>query len=358
MARNFIRLRFDESTPLCWRTDGSLVIGYADQPHSAAVRVVQQAREVAVWLSLVDGSRNAAALVASAQAMGISEHSIRLLLLELVEAGHVFEVATVRLPADSQTVARDLRYNGSLHGLAADEVLERRSTARVLVHGAGGLAAAVVARLREQQLRVGWEPNHPGRVRPIDLAGTGLAEPSGSQRWSRLALPLPEPTLVVAIADAHDADVISARFPGAPLLLVTAHRRRVSVGPMLHLASSVCVDCLNAARAENDPDWSFLLTQLLHRHRPLPVLGNPWLALATAQVCAILTESIDTGSIPALFAASLELAPPDPVWRLREWPRQAACPGCEGSDPQQLEQEFRREVADEGVVGLQLAEGG
>ena len=125
---------------------------------------------------------------------------------------------------------------------------------------------------------------------------------------------------------------------------------------MLHVAGSVCADCLHSARTDNDPDWGFMLTQLLHRHRPLPVLGNPWLSLATAQVCAMLTEIADTGSIPGLATASLELAPPDPIWKLRQWPRRPGCLDCDASVPEQLEQQFGGEVGDPVVLRGNLAE--
>lgn len=328
MSRQLIKLRFDESTPLCWRSDGSFVIGYTDQPESRALRVVQQPREVAVWLSLVDGSRNAAQLVVSAQAMGINESAIRLLLQQLLEAGHVYEVATARLPADSIALSRDLRYNGGLRALAADELAARRSGSKVLVHGAGGLAAGIFRRLREQHISVGWDPAHPGSVRPQDLPELGEVTPSSSPRWSKLAVKVTKPDLVVAVADAHDLGLLTAQFAQTPTLLVSAHRLRISVGPILNVVGACCPYCLNAARSANDTDWNFVLTQLLHRHRPLPVIGNPWLALAAEQVCALVCEIVDSGWASGLVGQSLELVPPDPIWRARSWKLSQTCESC------------------------------
>lgn len=321
-AMNLHRLRFEQTTPLSWRTDGALVIGFADQPASNSISVVEHGREVAVWLSLLDGSREIADLVSSAQAMGIDELAIRRLLADLLQAGHVYEVETTAETAGSETLLRDLRHNSRLYGGSLSTVLSKRQASAVLVLGAGNLAWTVVEALQASLVPVGWEPDSNLKIRSQDhLSGAFVF----GRTWRSQRIELANPQLVIAIADVHDPELLEQRYPSTPILLVTAHLRRISIGPTLNLRNSPCHACLNATHHSLDTEWGFAITQLIHRHRPLQALGEPWLKMAAYQIAACVLEGIDGAGIGVVANHSLELAPPDVIWRKRAWHRRPDC---------------------------------
>ena len=318
------RPRLDPATPLSWSTDGRLVIGFADQPTSMAVIVADQAREVAVWVSLLDGSRTEADLIASAQAMGLSGGYASRLLAELLAAGQASEVETGPVLQGSETLLRDLRQASTYTGAALEGLVGRRASTEVLVHGAGALPSLVVDLLAKQLLRVTWEPTHKSRIRAQDLVD-GADPALIGKTWLALRRPAARPQLVVAIAEAHDPEELSERFARTPVLLVTCHRHRVSIGPTLNLGGTACGRCLNRQRAAADSDWPFSLTQLLHSPRPISSPGQPWLGLAANQLATLVIDAVDRGAVGFIANHSWELAPPDPIWRWRSWPSAADC---------------------------------
>lgn len=330
------RLRLAAATAISWRTDGSLVVGFNDQPSSAAVRIAAHAKQVAVWLSLLDGSRTAGQLTESGQALGIPGSAVADLLTELRRSGHVYAVETINGCRQSSQL-RDLRHAAAVRGRELGGLLAQRQNRAVLICGAGPLPAKLVQDLQSHWLNVGWLPESAARIRPEDLESTGLAQRHLGKTWNSLARQVAQPALVIAVADVLDTEQLELRFANSAVLPVVAHQRRIAIGPLLNTSNARCSECLTAERVRNDPDWTFTLTQLLHTRRQLPSIGEPWLGQARTQVVAIALQLLDEAAVAGLAEASLELIPPEPVWRWRYWPATGQC-NCASAPQNQLEQ--------------------
>jgi len=326
------RVRFDPATPLTWRSDGSVVIGFNDLPTSRALHVCEHSKLIATWLTLFDGSRSGHQLLRSALAMGVSVTQTSAILNSLAEAGHVYEVTSVSPMTSPGTSLRELRVGARTHGLSIERYVEGAKSHRVLVHGSGSLAAALFNELRQTISQLGWEPASTARVRPEDAVGS-IPSATIGQPWTQLAQPLTQPTLIIAVGDVIDVSTMVEKFPGSALLPVVAHQHRFAIGPLLETVGSLCARCIHHNRVAHDSEWSFAITQLTHHKRALPVHSmrhiNNVVSTVTLHVELLLRQHATYG----LLTESFELIPPHPHWLRRSRAQVAGC-DCMQQTPQ------------------------
>ncbi|WNB86133.1 ThiF family adenylyltransferase [Cellulomonas sp. ATA003] len=112
-------------------------------------------------------------------------------------------------------------------------------------------------------------------------------------------------------------------------LSVVVREADILVGPLVRPGASPCLRCVDLHRTAADPVWPVLAAQLAaapRGRRPAEesVLAAVGGALAAGQVLAQLD-----GRTPTAVGASLEIALPDAVPRLRRWAVHPEC-GCAG----------------------------
>ena len=112
-------------------------------------------------------------------------------------------------------------------------------------------------------------------------------------------------------------------------LSVVVREADVLIGPLVIPGSSACLRCLDLHRTDADDRWPVLAAQLAGALAPVGVGEESVLAaiggaLAAGQVLAQLD-----GTVPRTRGAAFEVALPDAVPRLRDWPVHPGC-GCTG----------------------------
>lgn len=239
--------------------------------------------------------------------------------------------------ADRPTVD-DLAWGLLLSGDEPTARARRRAGARVGVIGLGptgagiavGLAAAGIGALLLDDERT---------VRPGDVGPTGY-------RWSDVGRPREEVT-VRAIRDL--APGVGVDGPGAPDVLVVVEagaadpargERLVGldvthlsvvvreadtvVGPLVVPGAGPCLRCLDLHRADLDPAWPMLLSQLVGGEGAEPAA----VALVASGLAVAAVLAVVDGRPPAV-GRTWEVGLPDAVPRERTWQPHRRC-GCTG----------------------------
>lgn len=137
---------------------------------------------------------------------------------------------------------------------------------------------------------------------------------------------------VMVLVEHGAADAVRTRVlmsAGVVHLSVVVREADVLVGPLVRPGSSACLRCLDLHRTDADERWPAVVAQLAspasaHGAGEESVLAAIAGALAAGQVLAQLD-----GIAPRTLGAALEVALPDAVPRLREWPVHRRC-GCTG----------------------------
>ncbi len=318
-AAPFERLKFDPSCPRAWKSNGELVIGFTDSKNSKPILISSHQQEISTWIGLLDGSRNLDDLLLTGSAMGLAHSWLRALLSELIDAGHVFSVENVPLSGKSPHLATNLRCDARLIGISAHKLITKRQALRVLIEGSGQAAFALVNALSEVQLSVGWRPMNSQRIRAEEVPRDLIANDFVNQKWSQCTRPINSPRLVFAMNESHDFVELENSYPGAIVVPITVHSRRMAIGPILGAVNSLCASCLHDLRKQNDFDWALLTVQALHQKRALPILSERWLSSLLSLCVNIAVEFADTDQVLDLTKSSLELSPPNPVWQSRGW---------------------------------------
>jgi len=142
-----------------------------------------------------------------------------------------------------------------------------------------------------------------------------------------------EPDLTVlcpprAIAPAT-AQLLSATT--TPHLVVLADGPLARVGPLVVPGITPCLHCLDLHRADRDPQWPLVLTQVAnargtHRTATDSVLATLAAATAVTHVLALIDDP--NGSLPPSAGALLDLRVPSLTWQQRRWPAHPQC-GCQ-----------------------------
>jgi bacteriocin biosynthesis cyclodehydratase domain-containing protein len=339
-----------------WRDRDTLQIG-VDPRRAVALSGMSDAGRV---ISLLDGSRDWAGVVAAARDAGISVKTVQRVLGLLAGAGALSDLPLATLNAltpvargriGTELATASLSYGDSDGGA---RTLARRRLAFVRVHGAGRIGAAVAGLLAAAG--VGQVVCRDGGLAgPQDLspAGLGLADldlprADGVVRViSRIAPDVQtadlgeRPDLAVLTEPGRPAEAAELTRAGIAHLAVAGAEGVAVVGPLVRPGRSACLRCLDLARSERDPAWPLILAQLagsgdgardgLRDSGCDTVLAATVAAQATVQVLAFL----DTGRPGrAVSDGALELAVPDWQWRRRSWPPHPRCPcGAAGTGP-------------------------
>ncbi len=331
-----------------WRDRDTLQIG-VDPRRAVALSGMSDAGRV---ISLLDGSRDWAGVVAAARDAGISVKTVQRVLGLLAGAGALSDLPLATLNAltpvtrgriGTELATASLTYGDSDGGA---RTLARRRLAFVRVHGAGRIGAAVAGLLAAAG--VGHVVCRDGRLAgPQDLspAGLGLADldlprADGVARViSRIAPDVQtadlgeRPDLAVLTEPGRPTEAAELTRAGITHLAVAGVEGVAVVGPLVRPGRSACLRCLDLARSERDPAWPLILAQLagsgdgardgLRDGGCDTVLAATVAAQATVQVLAFL----DTGRPGrAVSDGALELAVPDWQWRRRSWPPHPRCP--------------------------------
>ena len=331
-----------------WRDRDTLQIG-VDPRRAIALTGLGKAAAV---VSLLDGSRDAAEVVRTAQAYGISPDATNRVLGLLAAAGVLndFPAQLHRaLPEHLRArLAPDLACASLAYadGDGGARTLARRRAAFVRVHGAGRIGACVATLLAASGVaRVSCADGT--RAGPADLAPGGLIRADlGSAREKGAARAImriapevrtrddgarPDLAVLTGAAPARDAALLAGLMrDGVPHLAVRADEAIGIVGPLVEPGRSACLRCVDMTKAERDPAWPMILAQVATAS---PQACDTVLAAATAALASAQALAYIDGARPRPVAANgtLELVLPDWQWRRRTWPPHPAC-GC-GAGP-------------------------
>lgn len=130
-----------------------------------------------------------------------------------------------------------------------------------------------------------------------------------------------DPVLIMALARARQ-----------PHLHVHCRDGRVVVGPTVIPGKSSCLRCANLYRADRDPQWPFVVAQLISR---TPRAEVPALTAAAALVLAEIAATRSPDLPVQTIGATVEINPAEGLWQRREWPADVRCPcgAAAGSSP-------------------------
>ena len=331
-----------------WRDRDTVQIGI-DPRRAVALTGLGKAAAV---LSLLDGSRDSAELVAHRGGYGITPETTDSVLGLLASAGvlddfpaHLHRSLPDYLRARlAPELACASLADGDGDGGA--RTIARRRAAYVRVYGAGRIGACVATFLAASGVaRVSCRDGD--LARPADLAPAGLGTGDiGAPRAAGVARAIrriaPEtrtsddagvrPDLAVltgtALTDpAAASDVASLMRDRVPHLAVRADEAIGVVGPFVDPGRSACLRCVDLSKAARDPAWPKILAQAASDVAS-PTACDTVLAAATAALAAAQALAvIDYRGSRSLVAANgaLELVLPDWQWRRREWPPHPSC---------------------------------
>jgi hypothetical protein len=327
-----------------WRDQGTLQIGV--DPRRA--RALTGLGKAAAIVSLLDGSRETAEVVRTAETYGIRQETVYRVIDLLASAGVLDDFpASLRAALPDYLRARigpelacaALAYG---HGDGGAAVLARRRAAFARVYGAGRMGGCVTTFLAASGVAwVSCLDTETAEAADVTPAGLGLAD-VGKSRAAGVARAVhrvaPEVRTVNDARRLPDLAVITGRPD--PVLLAALMRDRVPhlvvhadeaigvVGPLVTPGRSACVRCVDLSKAARDPAWPWILAQA-GGASAVPaatqacdtVLAAATAALATAQALAL----IDRAGAPAAANATLEVVLPEWQWQRRGWPPHPAC---------------------------------
>jgi len=123
---------------------------------------------------------------------------------------------------------------------------------------------------------------------------------------------------------ASDPLVAGLHRSGVPHLVAAVREHTGVVGPLVVPGRTGCLRCGDLHRRDADPRWPRLAAQLTAGEPPAS--GATVTCLLTAVVAAVqVLAFVDGTAAPAAVDATLELAPPGLLPRLRRWPPHPAC---------------------------------
>jgi bacteriocin biosynthesis cyclodehydratase domain-containing protein len=344
-----------------WRDRETVQIGI-DPRRAVALTGLGGAAEV---LRLLDGSRDREQVLAAARERGIPGPVTERILTLLAAGGVLDDVPVAALRALPHERRRRLAAELAAcslargHSDAGASALARRDAARVVIHGAGRVAAAIADILLTSGVRQvivaapaprpaggararRGAPARNGQPSPAtDRQGSPATDRQGSpvrdrrggpardRRGRGPGAPLPDLAILVGFPGGAGSDLPGALMrSGVAHLAVRAEEAIGVVGPLVRPGETACLRCLDLTRAGLDPAWPLILAQLAGR-TPEPAACDAALAAAVAaQAAAQALAHLDRGyaARPA-ENGTLELVLPGWQWRRRTWPRHSAC-GC------------------------------
>lgn len=337
-----------------WR-DGRTVQFGLSPAHAVLVGPVDEAT---AWLvERMDGTRSTAQLETAAGVLGLGAGVVPELVRRLAAAG-VLEDATAHREAAAEVPARlrpDVTSLSLVHGDpgGARWRLAGRRAARVRVHGAGRVGAALAAVL--SAAGVGQvEVTDDGVVEPWDTLPTGVAadragerRESAARRAVHRASPWPARgrgrhappqdglgLVVIAPRDGLDAYAPDPLFAqewvrtGVPHLYAGVLEGTGVLGPLVLPGSTACAECLLRQRAEREPSWPLVVGQgrtAARRHSGVPPCDAA-LATTVAGAAAAHALAFLDGAEPALAGRRELLVLPHLRSRSETFTPSAGCP--------------------------------
>jgi bacteriocin biosynthesis cyclodehydratase domain-containing protein len=304
--------------------------------------------KTAAVISLLDGSRDRAAVIATAGTYGIAAEAASEVLAVLAAAGvlddfparlHACLPGELRARLAPELATASLAY---ADGDGGARTLARRRAAFVRIHGAGRTGACVASFLAASG--VGHVTcSDPGTAGLADLAPAGLVradlgEPrqDGAARAVGRAAPDVRtrddgavPDLVILTAPALPDLAGGLLGDRVPHLAVWAGEAIGVVGPLVRPGRSACLRCVDLRKADGDPAWPKILAQATFaRAQPQAcdtVLAAMTATIASAQALAFIDLAGAAPVFPATVNGTLEVVLPDWQWRRRTWPAHPAC---------------------------------
>jgi len=277
----------------------------------------------AAWLlSLLDGSRDRAQVIAAAADRGLPAGLADRVLTLLAAAGALddYPAGTLRAltQADRARLAPELADASLAHGDTdgGARILARRQAARIHVFGPGPIAPEITAILtRAGVAEAVCISTWPGR-RPA-----ARRRPTGTGRQARALAgrePRPDLVVLVGVPDPQVGERLMA--DGLPHLVAAGIEAIGIVGPLIVPGRTACLRCLDLTRAELDPAWPLILAQLAGRQADPPACGAVLTTSVAAQAAAQALLFVDRpGQAGPAINGTLELEMPGWQWRRRTW---------------------------------------
>ena len=340
----FVRPALKTGLRPLWRDSGTLQIGV--DPRRA--RALTGLGKAAAVVSLLDGSRDTAEVVRTAEACGIRPPVVHQVIGLLASAGVLDDYPAALRAAlpdylrgriGPELACAALAYG---HGDGGAAVLARRRATFARVYGAGRVGACVATMLGASG--VAWVSCvDTGAAEPADVTPAGLgAADVGTARAAGVARAVHRVAPEVRTADdtrrLPDLAVIAGRPD--PVLLAALTRDRIPhlvadadeaigvVGPLVLPGRSACARCVDLSKATRDPAWPAILAQASDFTGTAAATRACDAVLATATAALAAAQSltfIDRACEPAAVNATLEIVLPDWQWQRRGWPAHPAC---------------------------------
>jgi bacteriocin biosynthesis cyclodehydratase domain-containing protein len=311
-----------------------------------------------VLISL-DGRRSEAEVLAAAAAAGVSATTVAELLAQLRDSGFVVEGETATIAElGSPDTAERLEPDCVALSLAHPErgavsTVRRRRGRLVVLHGGGRLGAPVGALLAAAGIGrlavVDHERSRPCDAGPAGIAAADTFEPRAEAVARAIRRAAPEaavgplrPDQRPDLAILAGVEPVSLELRDAlhrlcvPYLPVTIRESTAVVGPLVLPGGSTCLTCIDLSRRDHDPAWPLLLTQLSVPRRQCEPADVVLCTMAASLAAMQALELLD-GDWPATVGSTLEVRPPDPAVRRRDWLAHPACEcGAADSDTRRL----------------------
>jgi hypothetical protein len=326
-----------------WRDDDTLQIGV--DPRRA--RALTRLGKAAAVVSLLDGSRDTAEVVRTAETCGIAAADVDRVIGLLASAGLLDDFpASLRAALPEGLRARigpelacaALAYG---HGDGGAAVLARRRAAFARIYGGGRVGACVATFLAASG--VAWVSClDTGTAEAADITPAGLgAADVGSSRATGVGRAVhrvaPEvrtandarrqPDLAVITGWPDPVLVAALMRDRVPHLVVSADEAIGVVGPLVVPGRWACARCVDLSKAFRDPAWPRILAQAGTSGRTAATRAcDTVLAAATAAIAAAQALMlIDQAGEPAVANGTLEVVLPEWQWQRRGWPPNPAC---------------------------------
>ena len=329
-----------------WRDRDTLQIGI-DPRRAVALTGMADAAWV---ISLLDGSRDRAQVIAAARDRGMPAELADRVLTLLAAGGALddFPAGTYRVLSRQlrARLAPELAATSLAHGYGdgGARALARRCAAHVRVLGGGRLEPAITAILAASGIgQVDGGDARAGRT-SADGTSTGTAAaraaqapaapstgaaPAGRARAGRgqagrAQVTRPDLVVLVGVTDPElAARLMRERIPH---LAASASEAIGVVGPLVLPGRSACLRCLDLARTDRDPAWPLILAQLAGRQPDPPACDASLAAAVAAQAAAQALAFTDRPDQPGpVTNGTLELVLPGWQWRRRTWPPHPDC---------------------------------
>jgi hypothetical protein len=324
-----------------WRDRDTLQIGI-DPRRAVALTGMADAAWV---ISLLDGSRDRAQVIAAARDRGMPAELADRVLTLLAAGGALddFPAGTYRVLSRQlrARLAPELAATSLAHGYGdgGARALARRRAAHIRVLGGGQLEPAITAILAAS----GIGQVDGGDARQAEPAPTESAQAppaaaraaatrpararAGRARTGRgPAGQVTRPDLVVLVGVTDPELAVRLMQERIPHLAASASEAIGVVGPLVIPGRSACLRCLDLARTDRDPAWPLILAQLAGRQPDPPACDASLAAAVAAQASAQALAFTDRPDQPGpVINGTLELVLPGWQWRRRTWPPHPDC---------------------------------